>query len=252
MTNEILITNKGFSDINPVICGYEICKKGHSYGPNMRNYYLIHYIKKGKGRIISPFGEFSVTANQFFIIRPNEVNTYIADENEPWEYIWIGFNGSLAEIFSRNNKIVYEYNGNVFSDIVKCEKISAMREEFIVSKLFMLIYEVFKTEDYPTNYIQMTTDYIDANFMRDITVEDIASKIGLNRRYLSRIFKKEHGITVQEYLIKKRMEQAKNLLTKNYRVCEVAEMVGYKDVFNFSKMFRKNVGISPKFFLLNH
>ena len=81
--------------------------------------------------------------------------------------------------------------------------------------------------------------------MQDLRVEEIADKMNLDRRYLSRIFKEKTGQTVQEYLISVRMEAAKQQLVRGASVNEAAKLSGYEDVCNFSKMFKRLFGVSP-------
>ena len=85
--------------------------------------------------------------------------------------------------------------------------------------------------------------YIDINF----SLSFLAEKLDLSSAYLSVIFKREFGITFQDYLLKKRMEKAKILLLttelKNY---EIAEKVGIEDSNYFSIKFRKYFGHPPK------
>ena len=78
-----------------------------------------------------------------------------------------------------------------------------------------------------------------------INVEKISSMFGFERSYLYRLFKKEYGISVKEYIIKVRMDKAKELLKSGSTVADVAELVGYSDEFAFSKAFKKYLGISP-------
>ena len=82
--------------------------------------------------------------------------------------------------------------------------------------------------------------------MKDIKVLSIAKEFGFDRTYLFKMFKKEYGYGIKEYLLKVRMERAMIFLKKGYNVSTTALMVGYKDEFNFSKCFKKRFGISPK------
>ena len=82
--------------------------------------------------------------------------------------------------------------------------------------------------------------------MLPITVEEIAAHMSLDRRYLSRIFKQSTGKSLKEYLVEVRMREATRLLTLGYTVGRVAQLCGYPDQFNFSKMFKHTYGISPK------
>jgi AraC-like DNA-binding protein len=74
----------------------------------------------------------------------------------------------------------------------------------------------------------------------------IAQKMNLDRRYLSRIFKEKTGVTIKDYLIGVRMEEAKRRLETGESITDAARLCGYDDVCNFSKMFKKRFGISPQ------
>ncbi len=88
--------------------------------------------------------------------------------------------------------------------------------------------------------------YIDLNIDKELTCEDIASHVYLNPIYLTRIFKKETGMPLSEYLLHKRFKKAKELLTDtNLPVSTVASRVGYTNFSHFSKMFRKQTNLSP-------
>ena len=78
-----------------------------------------------------------------------------------------------------------------------------------------------------------------------VIVERIAERMHLNRRYLSRLFKEKTGYTVQEYIIKVRMEAAVGFLEKGYSVSETASFCGYDDVSNFTKIFKSRMKLSP-------
>ena len=87
---------------------------------------------------------------------------------------------------------------------------------------------------------------INANYMDHITVESVANALRLDRRYLSRIFKERIGMSLKDYITKVRMERAMEHLSSGKSVALTAELVGYVDVFNFSKMFKKHTGVSPR------
>ena len=89
-------------------------------------------------------------------------------------------------------------------------------------------------------------------FSDGLTVSNIAAEMGLDRRYLARLFKSNMGMTVQDYLIKVRMENAKKILKSGTSVSATASLVGYNDSFNFSKMFKKYTGVSPKAYVLKN
>ena len=76
-------------------------------------------------------------------------------------------------------------------------------------------------------------------------MEEIARQMNLDRRHLSRLFRRETGRSLQAFLISVRMEEADRYLRQGIPVGETARLCGYADVFNFSKMFKKTYGVSP-------
>jgi two-component system response regulator YesN len=93
--------------------------------------------------------------------------------------------------------------------------------------------------------IEIVKEYISRHYSEPISLTDMANLVYLNPTYFSELFKKETGKNFSEYLIDYRMESARNLLKDiRYNVSDVAEMVGYKDVNHFSKMFKKSYGIN--------
>ncbi|SMB99068.1 two-component system, response regulator YesN [Thermanaeromonas toyohensis ToBE] len=98
-------------------------------------------------------------------------------------------------------------------------------------------------------YIKQAIAYINKNFSRNIGVEDVARAVGISPAHLSRLFKQELGRTVIEYLTLVRLEQAKLLLRKgDLTLEEISRRVGYNDVAYFSRVFKREVGVTPGIF----
>lgn len=77
-------------------CGLQSCAPNHSWGPGVRDHFLIHFVLSGKGKYVCEGKEYDLKAGDMFLIKPSQVVSYIADENDPWEYYWVGFNGTYA------------------------------------------------------------------------------------------------------------------------------------------------------------
>ncbi|TXK85612.1 response regulator [Paenibacillus sp. N3.4] len=96
------------------------------------------------------------------------------------------------------------------------------------------------------NVIFEISAYLEKNYHEDITLQDIANRFYLSREYISRKFKQEFEVNLSDYLGQIRMNKAKVLLRNPHlRISQVAEMVGYQDEKYFSKVFKKQEGISP-------
>lgn len=241
---ECIVANRHFRDLNPILFGEEVCEPDHSFGPMAREYTLIHFISKGRGIFIRDGEKYSVSAGEAFIICPNDITTYCADHDDPWEYKWIGFDGELSERF-RHLPPVIPYRTNWAEEIAHLERDWNTIEYHIVSKLFLMYSEWFPGKNRKNDYVKTVKDYINAKYIETIYVDEIARNMCLDRRYLSRVFKQKTGKSIQEYIIYVRMEKAKRFLEQGHSVVEAARLCGYEDVCNFSKMFKKQTGISP-------
>lgn len=104
----------------------------------------------------------------------------------------------------------------------------------------------------PADYIAFIKRYVNLHYMEEIHLRDITEILNLSRPYVSTLFKKEVGISFTRYLIEFRLERAKQMLKlEKLPIGRVAEMVGYEDYAQFSKIFKKYVGQSPKEFCKN-
>lgn len=94
--------------------------------------------------------------------------------------------------------------------------------------------------------------YILIHIQESMSIDDIAQEVHLNPQYLMRLFKKETGYSILEYITDERIRMAKELLLKTeYPVNQVADTVGYANYSYFTKIFRRSVGVSPKKFREN-
>ena len=93
--------NENFIDMSLYQFGWEQCEPSHSYGPAARNHYLFHYVISGTGTLMADDSKgitqtYQVKSGQGFLIFPNQITTYIANRELPWEYTWIEFDGLRA------------------------------------------------------------------------------------------------------------------------------------------------------------
>ena len=89
--------------------------------------------------------------------------------------------------------------------------------------------------------------YIEKEYASPVTTQSLAERFGLNSSYLSTLFKQNMGMNLSVYLTKTRMKKAVELLkTGQYRISDIAEMVGYKTSAYFAEQFKKEYGCNPK------
>lgn len=89
--------------------------------------------------------------------------------------------------------------------------------------------------------------YIRSRPSEEITRDELAAHVYLNPAYLSRLFKKETGLSISDVIIQERLQKAKHLLEETeYKITDIAEQVGYTSLGSFSNLFKRVVGVTPQ------
>lgn len=251
--------NLGLSVYN---CGFQKCEPLHSWGPAIRNHFLLHFVASGKGTLIIGNNRYNLSAGDGFVTLPDEMAYYEADKNEPWEYYWVGFNGvdgvrlmnaagfNISPCFHCDDiKMVtdmimeiYSANGTKLSDEVYMSG--------CIYKFLSFLIKINGSENTEhqgvIDYVKLAIKYIEHNYSRQISIVDIADAAGISRSHLYRLFMKQLNITPNEYLIKYRINLACELLKdRNINISETAYSIGFTDPLYFSRVFKSIKGVSP-------
>ncbi|MCD8021145.1 MAG: AraC family transcriptional regulator [Clostridiales bacterium] len=266
-----IFPSQNFVDLSLYQFGREQCNPSHSYGPAARNRYLFHYILSGTGTLMADDAKghtqtYQIRSGQGFMIFPEQINTYIADRNLPWEYIWVEFDGLRAKeivefaglskdhpIYKARsqemktvmvNELIYmnEHRGEPPFHLVG--HLYLFMDAFTRSSASMRVSKSSKLQDF---YIHEALAFIEQYFQNNISVEDIANTCGLNRSYFGKIFREAMGRSPQEFLMKYRMTKAAELLKlTDLSIADVGSAVGYPNQLHFSRAFKNVYGISPR------
>lgn len=243
-----IVIDQHYKGYNPVQFGSESCDPGHSFGPSVRRHWLLHYVVYGFGIFEREGVRYSVKPGDIFVIPPYEETYYEADEKNPWRYIWIGFTTQEAVPAALENAVVHcPEAGIVFEDMLRCGKMENGRSAFLCAKIWEL-FSILLEEGGPcAGYVEKAISYMNAEYINDITVRQIAERLGLNRSYFSGLFSRQMGVSPQKYLIHLRLERAAELLTVYGESPATAGFsVGYPDIYHFSKVFKQHFGVSPR------
>ncbi|WP_302933021.1 AraC family transcriptional regulator [Ruminococcus callidus] len=266
-----IFPNQNFVDLGLFQFGWERCAPAHSFGPAARNHYLFHYILSGTGTLMADDSKgvtqtYSIKSMQGFMIFPNQITTYVADRQLPWEYVWLEFDGlrvkSLLDTIglSLDKPVYHARNKNLREDMAnEMLYISRHKDEspfHLIGHLYLFLdYLLRSAADEQLEhgsklrefYIHEALTYIEHNFQNEITIEDIAGVCGLNRTYFGKIFKEALGKTPQEFLLNYRMLKAAELLKlTSLSIGDIGLAVGYANQMHFSRAFKNNYGISPR------
>lgn len=237
------LENKDFS---PKLVGHYACPSSNTFGPHVRDHHILHCVIKGKGVLINSRGTHPVSKGETFLIRKDEKTTYIADKDDPWEYVWIGFYGSRAKEFD-DAPDVFKTPAELDMKLLEHVDRDIKSADIYLSILYEMTYHIFEAENNPQDdeWIRNVHRAIKYNYMQDISISGLAAEFGFERSYLYRAFKERYGMSPKEYLTITRLEKSKWLLSQGYSVAESAYMVGYSDPFSFSKAYKKHFGVAP-------
>ncbi|MBR1860334.1 MAG: AraC family transcriptional regulator [Lachnospiraceae bacterium] len=245
-------------------CGCSQTEPLHSFGPASKPHFLIHYVLSGKGLFRFHGKEYHLEAGYGFLIEPDELAFYEADEKEPWSYLWVGFGGSEAENYLRNmglsgNHPIFScHASNELYDIVRdmmehntVGMQNELRRNGLLGVFLSVIagsesVEVREDQDKGNVYVNKAIDFIQNNYYNPIKVTDVADYVCINRSYLYTLFQNVIGMSPQQFLTTFRITKARELLeSTDYSIESIALTCGYSDGQVFTKAFHQLKGITP-------
>ncbi|MDF2567284.1 MAG: AraC-type DNA-binding protein [Oscillospiraceae bacterium] len=245
--------------------GYQKCDRGVSWGPAIRDHFLIHYIDSGKGTYECGGKIYEINKGDLFLVYPSQIVTYTADLQEPWEYFWVGFNGTEAKrlmaltSFSAESPVLHYKDDSILRNILlkiyRHRGSQPINDCRMVGTLYLFLGELIHFcnqsdggghKPNTNNYMEKALKYIQYNYSRYIGVQDVAEYVGISRSHLYRLFVETTGLSPNEFLSMYKINEACSLLRKGtLSVNQVASSVGFSDALYFSRVFKKIKGVPP-------
>ena len=244
-------------------CGLSRTEGLHSFGPALKPHYLVHYILSGKGRFSIGGKEYPLEAGYGFLITPDELAFYQADECDPWTYVWVGFSGTQAA----------EYIGSIGLSVrqpifksEESEELYRIVKDMMEHNTFGLTHDLRRNgqlgvflsiiaegtkvaeneADKANTYVRKAVSFIQSNYCNPIKVTDVADYVCINRSYLYTLFQNSMGMSPQQFLATFRITKATELLQLTALPIEsIALSCGYQDPLVFTKAFKQMKKMSP-------
>ncbi|WP_028551322.1 AraC family transcriptional regulator [Paenibacillus sp. UNC451MF] len=256
-------------DLTVLFSGSSQTKPGHKPGPKVVDYYLLHHIQSGYGTYTCQGVTYPLGPGDSFLIEPGKLISYKADEDDPWYYRWIAFEGIRAERIlkqigissqqpivhtgrKRSIGVLYHQVQTVFQTRVSQAN---LRASGYLHLLLAEYAEALKPGQSSSpqltsssdQIVQQAIQYLSTQYAEPITIELMAEALGYNRAYLSTLFKKHTGLTPVTFLLQLRTDKARLLLRERQELTveQIASSVGFHDPLYFSKQFKRLYGVSP-------
>ncbi|WP_375444782.1 AraC family transcriptional regulator [uncultured Fibrella sp.] len=260
----------------PLISSLFITRMGF-YPKALHHYYqrpagisqvILLYCTAGQGWLQMPKGRIVVQAGEVIVIAPGIPHAYGADPADPWTIHWFHFSGthcheSVSAIIDSPNdtpqvvRVPYSDErvglfDRMFDTFLKGYSTSNLLYANLALPFFLasfILPENFQKElatSIPTTPTNKAILFMQKSLSEPVTLDNIAQAANLSMSFFCRKFKQDTGYAPIEYFNHLRIQKACQLLHfSNLRINEVASQIGIDDPFYFSRLFKKQMGLSP-------
>lgn len=231
------------------------------------NMYEIIYIKRGSGTFYVEGSKYSIYPGCLLVFRPREFHCINISSKTPYERLVVHFDKSivfenpelLLDIFHNRDLGV----NNIYPDIKKnipltFERISLCTEldepersimvKLILNELLVVLHNEFSV--YPgretgEKLITRIVNYINQNISAQFRLEELADRFFISKYHLGHMFKKHTGLPIMEYIIRKRVVMAQQLISEGCKASTAATISGFNDYSAFYRAYTKYIGTKP-------
>lgn len=248
--------------------GHRICDSGYHVGPRVLEGYNLVFVIKGKGTVsVSGSTPQTLMGGDMFTLFPKERHEYRVDPDDPWEIMWVSFSGEISPNLIEDLGLTEKdcIRKNIVNPSIKktlitlihalgdredSSRLAAIGQLYILLAYLKQATGLMETTPEGTgslSCVAQATRFIEQNYNIELDVQTLCDYVNYSRSYLSRVFHRETGFTIPEYINKIRMENAMELLREtSLPLREIAASVGIHDSFYFSKLFKKFTGRTPR------
>ena len=249
--------------------GYYPKAKSHEMKRSEHDDYILIFCADGKGSLSLKNTNHYVKAGELFILPPNTIHTYQADDDQPWTVYWCHFQGEQAKDFfdyiylNQSSPVIRNMTDidfmQLFRQLVETVRDSKDITCFIhASNLFRHILtkieRQIKQGDKYENGISISKiqQFMRVNINKQVSLDELASLSHCSKYHFARQYQLTTGLSPLKHFIELKMEHACFLLEQtSLSMSEIAFQLGYDDALYFSRVFRKTFGLAPSVFRKN-
>lgn len=222
--------------------------------------FVLEQIVSGKGTLEIGQNIYNPKAGDVYLLQLGSKHKYYSDPKDPWEKIWFNIDGSLAQALADSYGLsgIYLVPDANLQDLFHegldiCEDCPPDAEEgitLVIHSIFMRLAEKIREQNPNMKKVSLPLkNFIDRNFDRSPTLQEMSDIIYRSESQTIRIFKNEWGTTPHQYLLSKKLNTAATMLLNSPKaIKEIASELGFDDEYYFSSIFKKKMGLSPKYY----
>ncbi|WFR56153.1 helix-turn-helix domain-containing protein [Anaerocolumna sp. AGMB13025] len=230
------------------------------------NSFLLVYTLSGKGNLRYEGKEYQLGKGNIFLINCLNHHYYESSKDDPWEILWVHYNGWNASIYyeemtENGFSILTPDNSFLIESSIKRilslhQKKEVHRERITNSLLVTLLTELVllsmsgdSFSHTMPQFIRGIKNKLDQEYLSHITLNNLAAEFSISKFHMAKEFKKYTKTTIHEYLIDRRISHAKEWLKySDLSVSEIAYGCGMNNISHFINLFKAREGVTPMVF----
>lgn len=241
------------------ICGITYPDKSYKICRPASRIACIEYIEEGYGTVTTDGKTFIASAGDSYFLMTGKDQYYYSSEDEPWKKIFVNLSGRLLDSLVDGYGIrdtAYFKGLDISEELREIIKLSKIGNEdctddyvIIINRIFIKMRHHVKAQTELYDIAAVMKDYINTQLTTKFSLNALCAIINKSESQAIKLFKKAYGVTPYAYILQKRIDFSKKLLTDtNLTVKQIADRLCFSDEYYFSNLFKKKTGVSPSSF----
>ncbi|MFX3634554.1 MAG: AraC family transcriptional regulator [Candidatus Pristimantibacillus sp.] len=243
--------------------GVNYCETDYRNIRNIAEITVFGFVLSGQGSVQVGPQAYMARQGDMFILPAGYYHEVASDldDKEQWSYIWLNISGSwilkMLEAYQLLSHVVTSGSGLelLFKEAIESAKQKSVEEmqselQIILIRIIISLSETLrKRGEALTSTVQAIKQFLDNSILHPFDPIGLSSQIGISNKQINRLFKREIGTTIYNYVITKKIESAKlMLLDTHLTISEIGYKLGYVDPHYFSNLFQSKTGVRPSAF----
>ncbi len=227
------------------------------------DFYMVFLCVKGKGYLDLQDRRHAISAGDVFFTFPHIPHTYGAEDDDPWSIYWAHFytaDASFAEILRESQITVLQPKvrspraqeiadpfQTILSGIYSATIHEHRYKQSVFAQMLFKILLLSENSGRKDPLVARALEYIQDNWSAYLSLDQISDALGVSKYHLSHVFTRTMGVSIKQYILMRRLDNAKFLLESTDKsIGEIAELCAYESATYFSNAFKKYTARSPQ------
>ncbi|WP_028553002.1 AraC family transcriptional regulator [Paenibacillus sp. UNC451MF] len=224
---------------------------------------VMGFVLSGQGSVKVNSHTYIARQGDVFILPAGCYHEVASDPNhrEQWSYIWLNISGNwilkMLEAYQLITHVVTPHSGSglLFEEAVESAQQKSVEEmqselQVLLMRIIVTLSEALrKRGEALSSIVQAIKRFLDNSILHPFDSNQLSSHMGISTRQINRLFSREVGTTIYNYVINKKIESAKlMLLDTQLTISDIGYRLGYMDPHYFSNLFQSKTGVRPSVF----